>query len=620
MNDRERALKEAQLDFYQRERDWRRIFVDKDIPFLMSFMTAVDSRTGDTFSFEHLREPLEDGEVWLDSDGITLRCAGWDGPANSRGGEKTWRWQRFIVDRIIARKRRIDLKGRQIGDTWINLGVDVAESILIPGADSLMYRQKELDAIDNIRRWWILFNSLPPWILERVPSGKKVGPVVVSKPDRGDRPGRDGVSLKFADNRFSDVIPMTSAGSSGHGRSTRKITLDEAAHIESLLDIRAAVEPAAGELGDIGMISTAHGRSNPDTGEGNEFHRVWCDEESGYDRIFLPFNLHPDRDDWWYDHAEEVRSLPLWKRQEQFPRKWQEAFALSDRVFFDEEALTWYLEHIEKPKYDFNFRYDEYRQATAVRCRPRQGRMKMFREPLAGRKYAIMGDPASGHGRDKSAAYVIDLQTAELCVEYHAKVGEDEFARDLYWLGMWYGKALIGVETQGGNGTATVISLRDGAEARPPYPKLYQHRNEANRERPDSNLYGMPMDPKNRNLVVNQIEKWVRDKLLPFSTDDLHYEMTEFVEHDHGASPRARDGSHDDLVFACAGALDLFRRFGRTIGRAHRKVDKPPRDTSAPPREKSTPPGFNEGRYRPNAPHTKSLRRVIPAPTTLREG
>jgi hypothetical protein len=607
VNDTERALKEARLELLVRERDWRRIFLgpaEDAIPFLMSFMVAVDSRTGDTFSFEHLRDPLEPGEVWLDTDGITLRCKGWDGPANSRGGDKNWRWQRYIVDRIIRTKRRIDLKGRQIGDTWINLGVDVAESIRKPGADSLIYRQKEADAIDNIRRWWILYNSLPAWILERVPSGKKIGPVTVSKPDRGDRPGRDGVSLKFANNVFSDILPMTSAGSSGHGRSTRKIMLDEAAHIESLLDIRAAVEPAAGELGDIAIISTAHGRSNPDTGEGNEFHRVWTDEESGYDRIFLPYNLHPDRDEWWYEHAEEVRSLPMWKRQEQFPRKWQEAFALSDRVFFDEEALVWYLEHVEKPEYRFDFVKD-YRTAKARKRR--DGHMKMFRAPRPDRKYAIMGDPASGHGRDKSAAYVIDLSTGEWCVEYHAKVGEDEFAADLYWLGKWYNTALIGVETQGGNGTATVIALRDGAQGRPPYPKLYRHRNEASRDHPDSALFGMPMDPKNRNLVINGIEAWVREKSLPFVTDDLHYEMTEFVRHDHGTSPRARDGSHDDLVMSAAGALDLFRRFGVTVGRAH-KIK--PRD-NAEPRERQTPPGFNESRYAKNAPHTASTRRVV---------
>ena len=614
MKELERALLEAQLELLRRERDWRRIFRGPKadaIPFLMSFMTAIDSRTGDEFSFEHLREPLSPDEVWVDSDGITLRCAGWDGSANSRGGHKTWRWQRFIVDRIVATRRRIDLKGRQIGDTWINLGEDVAESLLYPGSDSLIYRQKELDAIDNVRRWWILYQSLPPWITERVPAGKKIGPVVVSKPDRGDRPGRDGISLKFADGRFSDIIPMTSAGSSGHGRSTRRVMLDEGAHIESLSEICAAVEPAAGEEGDIGMISTAHGRSDPDTGEGNYFHWVWEQARDGvaYQPLFLGFFLHPDRDEWWYENADEVQSLPVWKRMEQFPRKWQEAFRLSDRVFFDADALEWYLEHTEQPNMRFELIAD-FRSAKILGHS--NGSCKLFRKPRSDRKSAIMGDPASGHGRDKSAAYVIDLTTGEFCVEYHARVSEDVFADDLYWLGRWFNTALIGVETQGGNGTATVIALRDGANGRPPYPKLYRHRNETRQDHPDSRTFGMPMDPKNRNLIVNQIETWVREKSIPFVTDDLHYEMTEFVFHDHGPSPAARDGSHDDLVFAAAGAIDLFRRFGTTVGRAHRapKAQRDRREARAA--REGQPDKFDESRYPKDDHRNRAERKSVP--------
>jgi hypothetical protein len=610
----ERAIVAARLELAVRERDWRRIFLgphEDAIPFLMSFMVPVDSRTGEVFSFEHLREPLERGEVWLDTDGVTLRCAGWDGHANVRGGHKTWRWQRWIVDRIVSTRRRIDLKGRQIGDTWINVGYDVAEALLKPGADSLIYRQKEKDAIKNVQRWWILYTSLPPWILERVPSGKRIGPVRVIRPDRGDRPGRDGVSVKFADGRVSDVVPMTSAESSGHGESTRKILLDEAAHIDLLADIRAAVEPAAGELGDIGIVSTAHGRSNPDTGEGNEFHRVWMDALDGsqaYDAVFLPFNLHPDRDEWWYDNAPEVQSLPLHKRNEQFPRKWQEAFMLSDRIFFDEEALAYYTDHTEKPEYAFELVAD-FRQCKVVKRR--NGKCKQFRAPRSDRQYAIMGDPASGHGRDKSAAYVIDLTTGEWCVEYHAKVSEDVFADDLYWLGKRYNTALIGVETQGGNGTATVIALRDGANGRPPYPKLYRHRNETRRDHPDSSTFGMPMDPKNRNLIVNQIETWVRERSIPFVTDDLHYQMTEFVFHDHGPSPAARDGSHDDCVFAAAGAIDLFRRYGRTLGRAHKKPRREREEHEQRAVREGQPPGFKEDRYRRSDERTAAVRKVV---------
>jgi hypothetical protein len=166
-------------------------------------MSFVDSRTGETISLEHIREPLQEGEVWL--EGNALRCKGWDGPSVENGGEKSWRWQRYLVDRRLEEKRTIDLKGRQIGDTWIYLATDCAEAITQPGTDSLLYRQREDEAIDNAQRWWTLYNSLPQWVLERVPVGKHLVPVKVSKPKYGDRPGRDGISLKFTRDIFSDV-------------------------------------------------------------------------------------------------------------------------------------------------------------------------------------------------------------------------------------------------------------------------------------------------------------------------------------------------------------------------------------------------------------------------------
>jgi hypothetical protein len=215
-----------------------------------------------------------------------------------------------------------------------------------------------------------------------------------------------------------------------------------------------------------------------------------------------------------------------------------------------------------------------------------------------------MGDPASGHGRDKSAAYVIDLTTGEFCVEYHAKVSEDVFADDLYWLGKWFNTALIGVETQGGNGTATVIALRDGSNGRPPYPKLYRHRNETRRDHPDSNTFGMPMDPKNRNLIVNQLETWVRERSIPFVTDDLHYQMTEFVFHDHGPSPAARDGSHDDCVFAAGGAIDLFRRYGGNAGPSAQEAEATARRGRAPHGARGTAARIQRGAVSARTRHT----------------
>jgi hypothetical protein len=544
----------ARLHAAQRERVRRRVFRDKDIPYLISLMSAVDQRTGEQFTFEHIRDPLAEGEVWVEGNKLRAR-------------DKNWRWQRWVVDHALEHKRTIHLKGRQIGDTWVHLAVDVAESILMPGTTSLLFRQREDEAVDNVRRWWILYNSLPDWLLKDVPSGKKSGPIIVNKPAEGkaDRPGRDGVVLKFANGSFSEIVPMTSAASSGHGRSVRRVLVDEAAHVDLLLSIRAAIEPAAGKA-KINLISTANGISNPETGEGNEFHRLWMEaDDVGYHRVFLPFDLHPDRDEDWYDNAEEVISLPIWKRQEQFPRNETEAFALSDRCAFDEEALHEYGEKTAPVVRRYNF---EATGPARVKVEESDlGRIRIFSKPNTGHTYAIGADVATGRGRDYSAAYVVDLTNGELVAEYHARVEADVYARDLHFLGRQFDTALIAIEVGGGYGDAVIIALRDGAAGRKPYPKLYRHVQSSRPDKPIHKNYGFPTSNKTRPLVLNQLERHLRERTWEKIPDGLLQEMRVFVHHDHGTTPRARPGNHDDRVMAAAITMEMFRLYGDIGGK-----------------------------------------------------
>jgi hypothetical protein len=546
----------------EREIVRRRVFRDKDIPYLISLMSAVDQRTGDRFTFEHIKDPLEPGEVWLEGNKLRAR-------------DKNWRWQRWVVDHALTHKRTIHLKGRQIGDTWIHLAVDVAEAIVMPGTTSLLFRQREDEAVDNVRRWWILFNSLPSWLLEKVPAGKKVGPVTINKPQAGkaDRPGRDGVVLKFADGSFSEIVPMTSAASSGHGRSVRRVLGDEAAHIDQLLSIRAAIEPAAGNA-KINLISTANGVSNLETGEGNEFHRLWMtSEEVGYRRVFLPFDLHPDRDESWYEEAPEVLSLPIWKRQEQFPRDEGEAFALSDRCAFDEESIHEYSKKASK----LLRRYDFEPHGTSARIAEHDtGRVRVYSEPDASHSYAIGADVATGRGADYSAAYVVDLTNAELVCEYHGKVEADVYARDLHFLGRKYNTARLAIELGGGYGDAVIIALRDGAAGRKAYPKLYRHILSSRPDKPISKPFGFPMSTKTRPLVLNQLERHLRERTWETIPPDLLEEMKVFVHFDHGTSPRARMGNHDDRVMAAAVSMEMYRLYG-DIGGKRRTERRPKR-------------------------------------------
>lgn len=514
-----------------------------DPVYLASFMTAIDQRDGSRFGFEHLRTSLHEGEVHI--EGRTVRRT-----------DRTWRWQRYVAEKVASEPRLNILKGRQIGVTWLVLAIDVAEAILMPGTVSLLFRQREDEAIDNVRRWWTLYQSLPTHLKEGIQ---------VLKPDmsRSVQPGRDGVALLHANGDLCEIVPMTSAASSGHGRSVRRIILDEGAWIEKLAEIRAAVEPAAGKA-KIVCVSTANGRSNPETGEGNEFHRIYSDASNGHVKLFLPYDAHPDRDEHWYETAPEVQSLREFQRHAQFPRDEHEAFAFTSRVFFPAEDLMFYRELVATPLYRFDFRERSHTEASLQRRE--DGLIKVFVEPNRDHNYAIGADTAGLRGIDFNAAYVIDLETMELAAELHGKLDADLYAKQLHYLGRMYGQgsgcerdALLAIETGGGYGDAVIIPLRDGKDGRPPYRNLYRHVLSSRPDLPEARVYGFPINSKTRPLIVNQLERALRERTLPFVSDDLLFEMESFVERETGTSPRAEDGSHDDLVMACAIALEMFR-------------------------------------------------------------
>lgn len=556
-----------------------------DLAYLISHMRGVDQRDGTEFTFEHVAEPLESDEVSFEGNKLVAR-------------DRSWRWQRWVIDCLLEELRVIFLKGRQIGVTWIVLAVDVAEAVTMPGTTSLLFRQREDEAVDNAVRWFTLFQSLPEHL--------RFGAQVI-RPDlaRTDRPGTAGVALRFPDGKISEVIPMSSAASSGHGRSVRRVVMDESAYIEKLSAIRAAVEPAAGRA-KINLVSTANGRSNPETGEGNEHHRLWvAADQVGYKRVFLPYDVHPGRDEEWYSSASEVQSLKLYQRQAQFPRDEHEAFALSERTFFEADDLAAYGKLVREPLFraDFVEADDKTRLVKGAKARLREwepsaapvdpnspaGMIRVYEKPVPGCRYAIGADPATGRGADYSAAYVINLSSQALAVEFHGRLDEDLFAAQLHYLGRMYGRdvpadpkdpgtvpgfAKLAVENAGGYGNAVTAALRDRTAGRPAYGNLYRHLLDNRSDRPQAKPYGFPMNVATRPKAIGQLDQAIRQRTLPWVTNQLLHEMEDFIEYPHGTSPRAREGSHDDLVMACAIALEMYRLYGHHPSKVRPKAKR----------------------------------------------
>jgi hypothetical protein len=516
----------------------------KDHPaFLGHFVHAIDQKTGEEFDFDLLDE--EEAE----SIDVEPRGTGWF-------------WHRELLNSWLANTLSLQLKARQIGITWLAALLALWYAIFRPGTRVLIISVNEEEAKKVIARIWGMWKSLPPYLSTDI--------VRVSKPARGGDPSQEIEFTNLVDERKSTILALPQSEKAGHGETAALVILDELSRQDFARSIWKGVFPVIDGGGRIIAISTANGVSNPLTGEGNFFHYLWVNALTmNIVARFLSWRLHPKRDDEWY--RTNAASLPPTDRAEQYPSNPEEAFINTGQCWFDLEKLNGYQERWRKlgMKWLYRLRLVEIFTGTeapkAKKSRTSVGEWRIYLEPQPGRRYAIAADVASGKGTDFSSAHVIDLGTREWVAEYHARVGEDVFAKDLYYAGRWYNNAKIAVENQGGHGTAVIISLRDGVKGRKPYTNLYRHETDTSqttkpRERQD---FGYPMNTETRPLVINLLEAAIREETLPWISPELDAELRTFSVAKGLPSPRAQDGTNDDRVMSAAISLDLYRRFGR---------------------------------------------------------
>lgn len=178
------------------------------------------------------------------------------------------------------------------------------------------------------------------------------------------------------------------------------------------------------------------------------------------------------------------------------------------------------------------------------------GEITIHTEPVVDEKrgkkpYAIGGDTA-GEGSDFFTAKVIDNITGRTVATYRRKnVSDDQYAEQLYCLGMYYNEAIVGVEV---NFSAAATKRLEQCN----YPRLYV------RERFDTIVnkvdlrHGFKTTAQSRPVIIAELKrKWREsDGTIEVDVDTLK-EMLSFVKDDKG-KPQALSGQHDDLVMALA--------------------------------------------------------------------
>lgn len=326
----------------------------------------------------------------------------------------------------------------------------------------------------------------------------------------------------------------------------------------------------------------------------DEFHDMWERAERGesdFVPMFFPwyefpaYRRKPDPDTEWTKKERELQERYgldegqlAWRRwcirnncagdedlfRQEYPSNPEEAFLTSGRPVFDPEKVNDRLQAVGEP-----IRRGEFVEAPGqwppYRFEERErGCVCIYREPVEGRPYVIGGDTA-GEGSDFFTGQVIDNITGGQVAVLRHQYDEDQYARQMYCLGLYYNEALIGIEVN--YSTYPVKTLANMG-----YPRLYV------RELPDTyagglkKAFGWDTNAKTRPLAVAEAVQMFRtDPALVVDRETLK-EMKVF-QYNELRRPAAMEGEHDDLVIALCIAWSIRGQQDMTEGFTEDSMD-----------------------------------------------
>ncbi|MCD8004421.1 MAG: PBSX family phage terminase large subunit [Oscillospiraceae bacterium] len=172
-----------------------------------------------------------------------------------------------------------------------------------------------------------------------------------------------------------------------------------------------------------------------------------------------------------------------------------------------------------------------------------EGFIKLYAEAAPGVPYVLGGDTA-GEGSDSFAAQVLDNRTGVQVAALRHQFDEDLFARQVYCLGLYYNRALVGLENN--FSTYPTMELQ-----RLGYPKQYVRESVDDYTHRFKSSFGVWTGSKTRPAMLAQLIRAVREDVDIVCDRDTLQEMLTFVRGEDW-KPQAERGAHDDCVMALA--------------------------------------------------------------------
>lgn len=247
--------------------------------------------------------------------------------------------------------------------------------------------------------------------------------------------------------------------------------------------------------------------------------------------------------------------------KQEYPICPEEAFLSTGNCYFNKDNIIKRIREAPIPVTigKFNCYYDGTRIRNQKFLEQENGNIKIYEYPENRVPYVIGGDTA-GEGSDYFTAHVINNITGKQVAVLKQQQNEIEYVKQIYCLGMFYNKALIGLENNFSTyPTQKLMELN--------YPNQYVRKKEDVYNDKYEKSFGFRTTNITRPYILGQLQEIVHDDIDVIQDIDTLREMLTFIVNNKGRA-EAEEGYHDDLVMALAIAYYIrsqqrFTKFDR---------------------------------------------------------
>lgn len=260
------------------------------------------------------------------------------------------------------------------------------------------------------------------------------------------------------------------------------------------------------------------------------------------------FNLTLEQLSWRRWCIKNNCSSDIDQFKQEYPITAEEAFISTGACFFNKEIIIGRINKIQNLKPIkvgfFSYEIDGNDISNVEWVDYEKGYIKIFKEVEKGHPYVLGGDTA-GDGSDNFTGLAIDNSNGEqVATLKDEKIDEDEYARQMYCLGMYYNWALIGPENN--YSTYPTKKLKEYS-----YPNLYIRELEDNISDKVQDKYGFITNKATRPIILAILKEVFRDNISWINDIDILREALVFIKNEKGR-PEAQVGEHDDLIMGLA--------------------------------------------------------------------